>query len=274
MEIRNLATTALSDIVQGITTSFADYFVPLPADVSYWENRFKIARVDFSLSFGMFEGPTLLGFFINGIDETGGVLTAFNTGTGVIPPARGYKVVDQLYAHALPLFRAAGIQRCALEVIEQNDRAIRVYERIGFGITRTLRCFKGSLQLPEEGVQAEVVPFSAIATAVAAADSFYSWDHSSRAMQASGSMYQCYKVKDKTGQEAGYFIINPANGQLAQIEGYTDTAAATVLQGVASVAPVVKINNVDSGRTAIIETFHKAGLENFINQYEMQMELT
>jgi len=85
IEIRDLANTKLSTIVDCLLIAFDGYFVKMPSDVHYWANRYKGARVDFSLSFGAFEGDKLVAFIINGIDDDKGMRTAFNTGTGVIP---------------------------------------------------------------------------------------------------------------------------------------------------------------------------------------------
>lgn len=212
MDIRNLTTTPLTTIVQCLNEAFAGYFVQLPEDVPYWENRFKAARVDYSLSFGMFEGDRLLGFIIHGIDEAGGLKTAFNTGTGVLQPARGYKVIDQLYAHALPLLRAAGVKRCTLEVIDQNERAIHVYERIGFRIARRLRCFKGALPQRTGAALAEEIPLSDIEQDLRATDAGYAWDNSLQAIKAAGDRYRCYGVAQRNGSRSGYFVLNRPTG--------------------------------------------------------------
>ena len=143
--IRDLATTELKDIVHCLTLCFDNYFVQLPSDTSYWKERFRCARVDYSLSFGAFDENLLVGFIIIGVDSRNEKLTAFNTGTGVLPSYRGRKIVDMLFAHAFPLFISRGITHCGLEVIQDNTRARHVYERIGFAVSRTFLCFRGTL---------------------------------------------------------------------------------------------------------------------------------
>lgn len=275
MEIKNLKDIPFGDIVQAIGESFADYFVPLPSEVAYWEQRFKGARVNLELSFGMFDGEKLVGFIINGVDYSNGFKTAFNTGTGVTEAARGHGVTDNLYQYAIPIFKEHGIQCCSLEVIEQNARAIHVYERIGFNISKRLKCFKGSVTPSGEKVTVQEIPFSTLEPASTAVDKFYSWDNTSTAIKASGDIYKCYNVKDENGTDAGYFIMNPLSGYIAQFEPGSDQPrqALQLLTGVSSVANVVKINNVDTNRTYITSSFLKAGLENFIDQYEMHMML-
>jgi ribosomal protein S18 acetylase RimI-like enzyme len=275
MEIKNLKDTPIQDIVQAISESFADYFVPLPSEVAYWEQRFKGARVNLELSFGMFDQGKLVGFIINGIDYSNSFKTAFNTGTGVTEAARGHGVTDDLYEYAIPIFKEHGIQCCSLEVIEQNARAIHVYERIGFNISKRLKCFKGTIAPSDENITIQEIPFSVIESESIAVDKFYSWDNTSTAIKASGDIYKCYKVKDESETDAGYFIMNPSSGYIAQFEPKGDHShkASQLLTGVGSIANVVKINNVDTNRTYITSSFLKAGLENFIDQYEMHMML-
>jgi len=274
MEIRNLKNVPLSEVVNCITESFADYFVPMPDDPAYWEQRFRAARVDFELSFGIFdETGRLKGFIINGIDELNGIKTAFNSGTGVTSDVRGLKLVDKLYGHAIPLFREKGIRQCMLEVILQNERAIHVYKRIGFNLSRKLHCFKGTLTPSGHEVRVEECPFGKIEKLAHAADSFYSWDNTTAAVKAAGGHYRCYEVYDGDRYK-GYFIINPATGHLVQFETSHEDDLMALLDGIAEKAPTVRINNVDSSRQEVVAALLNRGLDNFIDQYEMQMRLS
>ena len=275
MEIKNLKDTSLSDIVQTLTLSFADYFVQLSSDVAYWEKRFEASRVDYALSFGMFdEQGKLVGFIINGIDELDGIKTAYNTGTGVMASSRGHKIIDQLYTHALPYFKEAGIRQCTLEVILQNERAIHVYERIGFHISKEMKCFKGTLAVTDPEVRAQQVSFGKLEETAKARDGHYSWDNTAAAVEASDGRYQGYEAY-KGDTMIGYFILSPATNHLIQFEATTGNAddLKSLLSAIATISPEVKINNVDSKRTAITEELLAAGLDNFIDQYEMQMSL-
>ena len=270
MEIKNLSGTPLNVIIDCLLAAFADYFVKMPADLPYWENRFKGARVDLGLSYGLFDGGKLAGFIIHGIDRLNGRWTAFNTGTGVIPGYRGQRVVDQLYAQALPELKVRGIQKCALEVIQKNEKAIRVYERIGFRIERGLKCFKGDLP-PSANVDITEVDFNEIARAEHPNRRFYAWDNTDEAVCAAGEIYRSFLVAHE-GREIGFFVINPRIGYVPQVELLPGVSAdhwLNLLGGVAQVSSGIRINNVDESRHGLIEALGKAGLENHIDQYEM-----
>ena len=102
MKIRPLTDCPLSQIVDCLGEAFENYFVKMPSDVEFWRNRFKAARVDYNLSYGVFDQDGLVAFIIHGIDQHLGQKTAFNTGTGVIPSFRGRQLVDKIYEFAIP----------------------------------------------------------------------------------------------------------------------------------------------------------------------------
>lgn len=272
LTIRNLKGIPLGNIVDCLTTAFEGYFVQMPSDVDYWRTRYQGARVDWELSFGAFHDDQLVGFIINGVDYMEEVLTAFNTGTGVIPEFRGKQIVDRLYAFAFPFFEERGIKKCALEVIQENARAIKVYERIGFSIKRNLLSFKGTLiNKPQLAAQIQAVPFQTILSGLSD-HSLYSWDFTNEALLLLDDNYTSYLVTNASNQPIGYFILNPSNNMIAQLE-CSKKDIPTVLNGVRQVTPSIRMVNVDDGRTALIENLVTCGLENTINQFEMEMLL-
>lgn len=275
MNISNLQETPISEIVDCITDSFTNYFVPMPAEVDYWTNRFKSARVDFALSYGMFNEGKLIGFIINGVDRLNGELIAFNTGTGVASKSRGQQITDQLYAFAIPHLKEKGITRCKLEVIQKNEIAVHVYERIGFSITRTLKCFKGSFQPSDANVLTEEVPYSDVTAIARNFDHHYSWENCVNAIELSDNVYKTYKVTDDQKNEIGFFVVNPYNAYIPQLEITTNNTSdwSRLLPAIGKVSPSAKIINIPEERTDMIKALLAAGLENHIDQHEMEMAL-
>ncbi len=83
MLIRHLNQFELDKIVECLILAFDGYFVKMPSELDYWKEKFYLARVDYSLSFGAFDGDKLVAFIMNGIDYHNEVLSAFNTGTSI-----------------------------------------------------------------------------------------------------------------------------------------------------------------------------------------------
>ncbi len=270
MQIKNLEHTSLADIVTCLLQAFKDYFVKMPESPDYWEQRFKGARLELSLSFGVFDQDKLVAFILNGIDQRDGYLTAFNTGTGVLESYRGQKLVDQIYHFALPKLKQSGVGKCVLEVIQANHRAIRVYERIGFSICRNYPCFKGKIpDLPLE-VIVKPIDLTSYQQRENPNLAFYSWDHGMEAVNILSDSYQAYLVMNQLEQIVGQFLINPTNGNLAQLEA-SSTHLPQLFAAVRQVCPEIKINNVDDRRADLIQYLNQIGIANPIDQYEMEM---
>jgi ribosomal protein S18 acetylase RimI-like enzyme len=272
MQIRNLEGIPIETIVESLLEAFSDYFVKMPAEVAYWESRFKGAGVDWKSSFGIFDGRKLVAFIIHGIDLYHSKLTAFNTGTGVLPAYRSRKAVDQLYEFAIPHFRRTGVEKCILEVIRKNFRAIRVYERIGFRIIRKLKCFEGSINTGNEKFRLEKVAFEEVNENSNVDNKYYSWDNFSATIERADGIYQTFLVRDHQDREAGYFVINPNIGYVAQLE-MIHGPVGVVFKGLSQVSKEVRLNNIDEARTDLIDMLLKKGLVNTVNQYEMEMLL-
>lgn len=272
MQIKNLKNTPISDIVECLVEAFEDYFVQMPSEVEFWEKRYERARVKYELCYGVFDKGQLVAFMINGIDRLNGHLTAFNTGTGVIPAYRGQQLVDKMYAHAIPILKKEGITKCALEVIQENARAIRVYQRIGFAIQRNLKSYKGTLSSSGETVEIQKMDFSKIAELGYPKHNFYAWDFANDALLQPGNVYEAYTVMGDEHKILGYFVIDPTKGMLAQIEADAKDFP-TFATAIHQISKEVRIVNVDDRRTDLIENLLANGLENSINQYEMEMSI-
>jgi ribosomal protein S18 acetylase RimI-like enzyme len=94
-----------------------------------------------------------VGFVLFAIGDLQGKRNAHNSGTGVIPEFRGRRIVEQIYGVALPILKMNGVLTSTVEAITLNERAIRAYRKVGYEITRKLRCFGGKIdcKISEKG---------------------------------------------------------------------------------------------------------------------------
>jgi len=71
-----------------------------------------------------------------------GLVTSDNLGSiqnvGTVPAQRSKGLAAALVVRALAGFHEAGVRRASLEVTAQNNRAVRLYERLGFRHVRTV----------------------------------------------------------------------------------------------------------------------------------------
>ncbi|SDB50027.1 Acetyltransferase (GNAT) family protein [Flavobacteriaceae bacterium MAR_2010_188] len=273
MTVHNLSATTFDEIVDCFLESFENYFVQMPTDQEYYKQRWNAAKVDFELSYGMFENGELIGFIIHAIDKRNGILTAFNTGTGVLPNYRGKKIVNTIYDYAIKDLAENGIEKCTLEVITQNKFAIKSYEKTGFKITKTLKCFNGTIEVENnDEVKLTKVELDQVNWEDLPNQEFYSWDNQKESLI--NSQLNFYKVLYKEKAES-YFIINSENGYLAQLDllENSDNAWERLFSRIKQISATVKFNNVDEQLTEKIRQLKKVGLINTIDQYEMELDI-
>lgn len=270
MKIKTLATVPFEEVIDCFLTAFNNYFVRLPDDPEYWRTRFLAARVNWDLSFGMFDGSQLVAYVIHGIDRHNGKLTAYNTGTGVLPAYRGRAIVDQLYSFAIPLLKEKGIQKCLLEVICENERALKVYERIGFDIKRKLRSFSGTLPEISSGEELQKWQYYKVLDQDLYESQHYAWDNSAEAVKMSGEKIQTFRLGPEQSPEA-YLSMDP-EGNIVQLESKTGDYLR-LLTAAGALAKEVKLKNVDAGREDLIKALEKLNFSNSVSQYEMEMFL-
>ena len=136
MEIKSLAGISIENIHSSFKNAFEDYVEPF--DLSISELKYMIERrgYDERISFGAFVGKELVGFTLNGKGIWDNVLTAYDTGTGVIKEYRKQGLATRIFIESLHILRENGIRRYLLEVIRTNTKAFDLYKKAGFSISR------------------------------------------------------------------------------------------------------------------------------------------
>lgn len=271
--VKNLRNIDFDDLMDCFLMAFENYFVKMSTDRNYYRERWKNAKVDFKLSYGMFDQEKLVGFIINAVDYRNGALTAFNTGTGVIPEYRGLKIVQSIYEYALPDLKRNGIVNCSLEVITNNEIAIRSYQRIGFEIIKKYKCYNGIIDLENsDSVDLEEISCNKIDWKTLPGNDYYSWDNQKESIQ--GGNFRFFQVLNHNSPES-FFVINPENGHLAQFDLFDgeNNGWDRLFSGIKQISDTIKINNVDERLTKKIEYLNSIGLVNSVDQYEMKLKI-
>jgi ribosomal protein S18 acetylase RimI-like enzyme len=131
-----LAEIDFSKLFEGFQDAFSDYDFQMTADEL--QSMLKRRGYDSSLSFGAFaeENDRLIAFTFNGIGPFNGKKTAYDTGTGTVKDCRGQGLATSVFQFSLPFLKAAGVEQYLLEVLQHNEKAVSVYRKIGFQVTR------------------------------------------------------------------------------------------------------------------------------------------
>jgi len=271
MTVKNLSKISLDEIIECFLVAFENYFVKMPSDRNYYEERWRAANVDFNFSYGMFDNEKLVGFIIHAIDKRAGILTAFNTGTGVIPEYRGKKIVKSIYTYALKDFKTRGIQKTTLEVITKNDIAIGSYKSIGFKVCKEYKCFAGDIKIDHaDSIDLKELAVQNINWEKLPNQQFYSWDFQKETLLKGN--YKFFQVL-YNNQPESYFIINPENHYLAQFDilNTENEAWSRLFSAIKEISATIKVINVDNRLSDKLGILSLIGLEGLVDQYEMEL---
>jgi ribosomal protein S18 acetylase RimI-like enzyme len=135
--VDDLAGYQAADLSPVVSRAFADYLVPLRTDPASLEALLTRRGWEPAWSFGLFHGERLVGFWLTGRDDRRD--EAYCTMAGILPEARGSGGIEALFAQVLAATSARPHQ---LEVIRGNERAARVYRRLGFRADRVLHYYQ------------------------------------------------------------------------------------------------------------------------------------
>jgi len=262
--------------------AFADY----PMDVNTTTEEHLLLRmqkntVDYHVSPGLYDGDRLVGFTLIGIDRWGDHLTAYDAGTGIVPDYRKQGWVRKMFDHALPWLREKGVERFVLEVLQQNEPAIKAYERSGFELARELKCYIGQvghLQSLHVPAFLDLCPIdrATLVRLESSADWLPSFENRFSAIDAIPDHVQI------TGAFEGDTCIGaaayspPLNWFLTLLVDpeYRRRGGGTALIRYVSAtlseqATQLAVLNVDGADTGMQAFFESLGFTPFVNQYEM-----
>ena len=274
MKVNNLSKVPFEEILDCFLKAFENYYMKMPTDKEYHRQRWDAAKVDFNLSYGMFDNEKLIGFIIHAIDKRFNIKTAFNTATGVIPEYRGRRIVKSIYDFAITDLRKNGIEKSSLEVITKNEKAIRAYKGVGFEICKEYRCYAGKIiSASEQKIELKKMPTKDYDWGKLPNQEVYSWDFQKETIIRGN--YELYEVISNNKLES-YFIIHPEKKYLAQFDLFIKSKEGwqRLFNAIGQVIDEVKIINVDSRLTEKIELIHSLKLQNTVNQYEMELKIS
>ena len=273
MIIKNLSGHPQDALVATFLEAFEGYFVKMPTDPEYYRNRWVEEGVDMSLSFGAFAGERLIGFMLHAVDRRGGSLLAHNAATGIIPESRGNGEVGKIYDQALPDLTRHGIQHLSLEVICENTRAVRAYEKAGFRVGRTLHSFLGPIEsrqnrdielqrkmiYPEEWESKD--------------QGKVSWGNHAHCFSDASAEY--YEVS-LAGDPIGFFVIGSGRDRIYQFDTYGGNGEEMdlLIGAMGSISSgSVRIINVDEGEVIKLERLRASGMPKYVDQFEMYKDI-
>lgn len=280
---RRLQKEDIPAMHQAFLQAFADYQLPFQLSFDQFVQKFIYKlNINYELSVGAFFQNQLIGFIFSSTGFYRGKYTAYNGGTGVIPKHRGYGLTQKMYEYLFPKLIEKGITQAVLEVLTENEKAIKSYVSCGFSIFTKYHCYKltklnSTLRLPSP--QVTIRPVSQPNWPLY--ESFFDttpYFLDSTAVLKHNLQHE-EMVEARLGSEVvGYIIFQPMVSRISQVavdKKHRGKGIGKMLLDYALKASPTKaltILNVGQKETELIKILGRIGFEHTVDQFEMLQE--
>jgi len=238
MDFRVLSENDFDSVHTAFLKAFSDYAIKIDMPREKLYEMLKRRGVVYSLSAGCFEGRELVGFILNGVDIINGEMTAYDTGTGVIPEFRGKKITGSIFDFLIPKMKKNGIKKYVLEVLKENEKAFNIYIQKGFQISRDFNCYRvakedysSAKKLKDTDLRVEKLSYINWREFRSFWDVQPSWQNSESSVNRSEDKKAFLGVYKKQELMA-YAVLYPSTGDLAQLavkKNFRGNGAGTLL---------------------------------------------
>lgn len=263
--------------------AFSDYALDMS---SLTEERLRVRcvknGVDWDASVGAFDGERMVGFTLIGIDEWQGGLGAFDAATGIVDGYRGQGLARAMFEHALPGLRERGVENFVLEVIQDNEPAIRAYRKAGFEVSRELKCFELQVAgLERRPVECDRFPIRSVDRAMVSslarhADWPPSWENSFAAIEripdelvAVGAFNGATCIGSAVYTPMLNWIMTLVVEPSHRRQGVGRALMHGLVESLPEGVEAVRLQNVDASDSGMTEFLARLGFESLVDQYEM-----
>lgn len=227
----------------------------------------------------------MVSFTFNGVGDFNEVRMAYDTGTGTVKAHRGQGLATRIFEHSIPYLKAAHIDCYLLEVLQHNTKAVSLYQKIGFEVTREFNYFVWKSEAmqditpnPKDHFSIEPVDIEVCDEIAGFWDFYPSWQNSIESIRrAPGDFIQFGAFADQ--KLVGYCVFAPLSGDVTQIA--VDKAFRR--QGIGSLLlqeahkhnkhPNMKLVNTDVTCGAVVDFLKSKNIALTGKQFEMVKQL-
>ncbi|MEM6642678.1 MAG: GNAT family N-acetyltransferase [Bacteroidota bacterium] len=274
MKYRSLSTADVKPLYQTFKAAFSDNFVKLqPSEREFIYRISKKIKVENDISAGAFDGEEMIGFILHSSNVYQGIPTAYNGGTGVLPGFRNQSIAEEIYAHLIPKIQSRFLARILLEVVEQNDYAVKLYEKIGFQFKRRMLCFKQlhKIDFLKDSSNTEEATIEELDFSFADFEPSFI-DHEAHLKGSDERTLVC-KID---GAIAGFIIFQPHLGRISQLAVNTpcrgNNVGRSLIYGAQKYTDKkMTIMNIPEDQHHFHKFLKRCGFENQVNQFEMEL---
>lgn len=139
LQIVRLDPARLDELIDLQNEIFADYIIPMKSSRQFFIDFMQSVGGDLKCVLIALADGKMVGY----VNPVIGGIEAWIGGVGVVPSHRRRGVGSRLMAAAEELCRSRGVSDLCLEVIEGNSRAQKLYDRLGYAVTRKFLTAEG-----------------------------------------------------------------------------------------------------------------------------------
>ncbi len=280
MIIKTLHGIDINRLVQSFNKAFSDYFIPIQMTVQLFLDKIKSENINLNYSVGVFIDDNLLGFILTGITEPGYKRVAYNAGTGVWSAYRGNHLTEKMYKVLIPLLTDVDIHQHQLEVMIQNDAAMKIYTRVGFNKSRKLLCLRGKIagSSLKQNVVIEKISFEKDLLIQNSWQPNPSWQNNNCNIFRGAGMSQCFGAFENN-RLVGYIVSLPEKLRIQQCSISKDFDTQNIANALFNLVKKqigdkeISIINVDENDIEFITFLNSVGFHVYAEQYEMVLEV-
>ena len=263
------------DVMAVMRRAFEHYFVPISLTDEAWANACHDYGVEMDRSLAIEMDGQLVGFTFFAYDGK----RVYDASTGIAPEGRGHGATTKLFAAMEEAWQEAGIESVQLEVIVQNEPAIRSYQKAGLEIVRKLDLYKVqafSASLPEgytlhRPTQADWPKWHTWR------EWEPTWQHHHRNWERRAEGYHLFTVQHQ-GETVAY-LLGAITGRLSQMAVHPDhrrkgIGRSLMAQLTAEAGGTINVSNIQSDHEDTKAFLQSLNAEHYLQQYEMVRKLS
>lgn len=175
IRIKQMKECTFDQVLTTWNEGFEGYEVNMKMDLNRFLNRLTQDGLSVDHSFVAFKEDKPVGLVLHGVKKWNGKQVVWNGGTGIIPSERGKGVGVRLIDHAFSYYKQLGIDVALLEAIATNERAIKLYEKMGYSIIDRVAFLKANSLEEDVLLESEHLQVEELHASKVQALPFYSW---------------------------------------------------------------------------------------------------
>lgn len=274
-QYRTLENTSYEQLAECFCLAFSDYYFPMKLSPQQLQGHLEQSGVDLRLSYGAFAEDRLIGFIFNSSSLYNGQRAVFDVGTAVVPEHRGNQVFSQMFQVMEQQLAQQNIEAYYLEVLQQNERAVRLYQKHGFSIAREYIVLRAGdtpvekVSFSGEEMEYSQVELSAVSHCTMVKPCF---EHSTGVLQRNPHLYGVRTIR-RQGKISAFCVYAKENGAILQL-GYEELLdLKIILQSLVSTFSGISVKNIDAAYPQVLELFEELHFKEMTKQFEMSKKI-